>query len=201
MLPGNDLQRGESEKDVNDNGQPVLYVIVCGAPPTREVDKLADLAQADGWDVCVISSPAGMRFVDVETLEAKTGHTVRFEYKQPGTPDVLPPADALIVAPATCNTMAKWAAGISDTLPLGILVEAYGKRLPVVCLPFSNGAQLSFPAVQDAMRKLSEWGVTMLTGNDVYEPHAPGTGGRYLHLFPWHLAWKAALEHPWRKQS
>lgn len=70
-----------------------------------------------------------MRFVNVDALEAKTGHTVRSEYKQPGTPDLLPSADAIIVAPATCNTMAEWAAGISDTLPLGMPVEAYGKHL------------------------------------------------------------------------
>ncbi|WP_414635799.1 flavoprotein [Actinophytocola sp.] len=74
-------------------------------------------------------------------------------------PDVLPPADAMIVAPATCNTMAKWAAGISDTLPLGLLVEAVGKRLPIVCMPFSNRAQLSFPAIQAAMRHLADWGL------------------------------------------
>jgi hypothetical protein len=35
----------------------------------------------------------------------------------------LPPADAIAVAPATYNTINKWAAGISDTLALGILCE------------------------------------------------------------------------------
>ena len=44
---------------------------------------------------------------------------MRSEYKQPETPDELPPPDAMIVALATCNTLGKWAAGISDTLPLG----------------------------------------------------------------------------------
>ncbi|MRH92174.1 hypothetical protein GFY24_32860 [Nocardia sp. SYP-A9097] len=63
-----------------------------------------------------------------------------------GLPGILlPPADALIVAPMTCNSAAKWAAGDSDTLPLGILVEAAGSRKPVVAVPYSNDAQLSFP--------------------------------------------------------
>jgi hypothetical protein len=67
---------------VNDAGQKVLYAIVCGAPPARDVGKLVDLAQAAGWDVCVIASPDGRRFIDAESLTAKTGHTVRSAYKE-----------------------------------------------------------------------------------------------------------------------
>jgi phosphopantothenoylcysteine synthetase/decarboxylase len=177
---------------VNDAGQKVLYAIACGAPPARDIGKLVDLAQAAGWDVCVITSPDGRRFVDVEALTAKTGHTVRSEYKQPDATDELPPADAMIVAPATCNTVAKWAAGISDALPLGLVVEAVGKGLPVVAMPFSNRAQLSFPAVDEALHKLASWGVKVLAGDGTYRPHEPGTGGDYIHLFPWHLALESA---------
>jgi phosphopantothenoylcysteine synthetase/decarboxylase len=39
----------------------------------------------------------------------------------PGEGRKLPPADAIIVAPATYNTMNKRAAGISDTFELGLL--------------------------------------------------------------------------------
>ncbi len=181
---------------MNDNGAPVLYAIVTGSPAARDIGKLVDLAQADGWDVCVIASPDGRRFIDTEALTAKTGHVVRSQYKEPDAPDVLPPADAMIVAPTTCNSLAKWAAGISDTLPLGLLVEAVGKGLPVVAVPFSNRAQLGFPAIQDAMRDLSEWGVTVLVGDDVYEQHEPGTGANHIHRFPWALAWRSLLDHP-----
>lgn len=163
---------------MNDAGRPVLYAIVTGSPAARDIGTLVDLAQADGWDVCVVASPDGRRFIDVDA------------------PDVLPPADAMIAAPITCNSLAKWAAGISDTLPLGLLVEAVGKRQPVVAVPFSNWAQLSFPAVQDAIRKLAGWGVTVLVGDEVYEQHEPGTGEDVIHLFPWHRAWQALLDHP-----
>jgi hypothetical protein len=113
---------------MNDHGQPVLYAIVTGSPAARDIHKLVGLAQADGWDVCVIASPDGYRFIDAGTLAAKTGRTIRYQYKEPDAPDVLPPADAMVVAPITCNSLAKWAADISDTLPLGLLVEAVGKR-------------------------------------------------------------------------
>lgn len=182
---------------MNNHSQPVLYAIVTGSPAARDVGKLVDLAQADGWEVCVIASPNGYQFLDADSLAAKSGHTVRHQYKDPNAPDVLPPADAMVVAPITCNSLAKWAAGISDTLPLGLLVEAVGKRQPVVAMPFSNRAQISFPAIQDAMTKLANWGVTVLVGDDVYEQHDPGTGDNYVHLFPWRLAWRAVLQHPW----
>ncbi|MGV9636295.1 flavoprotein [Nocardia rhamnosiphila] len=180
---------------VNERKEPVLYAIVTGSPPARHVTRLVDLAQADGWDVCVIASPDGRGFIDIDLLEERTGHPVRSHYKKPGTPDVLPPADAMIAAPLTCNSMAKWATGISDTLPLGLLVEAVGKGLPVVAVPFSNRAQMSFPAVQVARRNLSDWGVTVLAGD---EQHEPGTGESYLDLFPWEAAWRAVLDHPRR---
>lgn len=182
---------------MNDRGQPVLYALVTGSPAAREVGRLVDLAHADGWDVCVIASPHGSRFIDADALATRTGHPVRSEYKDPEAPDVLPPADAIVVAPITCNSLAKWAAGISDTLPLGLLVEAVGKRQPVVAMPFSNWAQIRFPAVQDAIRKLGDWGVTVLVGDEIYEQHEPGGGEGSVEEFPWHLAWRAVLDHPW----
>src|SRR5580704_13422031 len=119
---------------------PVLYVIACAAPPAQDVDQLVRLAQAGGWDVCVLATPSGRKFTDVTALEQLTGHPVRSEYKNPGEPDVLPPPDAIIVAPATVNSVNKWAAGICDTLALGILVEGIGLKLPIVAVPWSNPA-------------------------------------------------------------
>jgi flavoprotein len=169
----------------------VLYVITCAAPPARDVGKLVALAQDGGWDVCVLTTPSGRRFTDVAALEKATGHPVRSDYKDPGEPDVLPGPDAIIVAPATVNTINKWAAGICDTLALGILVEAIGKRLPTVALPFTNRAHAAHPAFTDNITKLRSWGVTVLFGPDVYPLHEPGTGSRYLHLFPWPMAVQA----------
>jgi Flavoprotein len=165
--------------------QRVLYVIACAAPPAGEVGHLVRLAQERGWDVCALTTPSGRRFADVAGLERLTGHPVRSEYKNPGEPDVLPPPDAVIVAPATVNTINKWAAGICDTLALGILVEAIGKRLPLVALPFSNQEHAAHPAFAENVGKLRSWGVAVLFGPDFYPLHDPGMGSQYLHLFPW----------------
>jgi phosphopantothenoylcysteine synthetase/decarboxylase len=169
----------------------VLYIVACAAPPAREVSKLVAMAQTDGWDVCVIATPQGTKFIDAAALEAQTGHVVRSEYKQPDEPDVLPPPDAIIVAPATSNTINKWAAGISDTLALGLITEAIGKRLPLVALPFTNRAQAAHPAFQRSIHDLRSWGVHVLFGEDVYPLHEPGTGSQYLDVYPWHLTLRA----------
>jgi Flavoprotein len=171
----------------------VLYVITCAAPPAGDVAKLVIAAQDRGWDVCVIATPQAVRFVDVPALEKLTGHPVRSEYKQPGTPDVLPPPDAMAVAPATFNTINKWAAGISDTLALGLLTEAIGKRLPVVAMPFTNREHAAHPVFEENIGRLRSWGVTVLYGPDVYPLHDPDTGGEHVGDYPWALV-LAALD-------
>lgn len=169
----------------------VLYVLACGAPPSRDIGVLAGLAHEQGWDVCVITSPRGRTFIDADKLEAATGHPVRSDYKDPREPDVLPAPDALIVAPATTNTINKWAAGISDTLPLGLLVEGIGKGLPTVAMPFTNKAQAAHPAFEENIARLRSWGVTVLYGPEVYPLHEPGQGGQTTARFPWHLTLEA----------
>ena len=165
----------------------VLYVVACGSPVARKVGVLVGLAMSDGWDVCVITTPDGLKFVDTAALAAQTGHQVRSTYKSPGDPDVLPPPDAIIVAPATVNTVSKWASGIADTLALGLLVEAYGKGLPIVAMPYTNEAMAAHPAFRENIERLRSWGVSVLFGEDVVELHPPGTGDRHVDRFPWAL--------------
>ncbi|MFI8976901.1 flavoprotein [Nocardia asteroides] len=140
----------------------VLYAMVTGAGGAEDIGKLVALAQADGWTVCVLASPNGTRFIDVEALAAQTGYPVRSTFKEPGTVDLLPKPDAVIVAPLTTNTMAKWAAGIGDTLPLSLLVETVGAGLPVVAVPHARETQFKFPAVAAALSALTEWGVRFI---------------------------------------
>ena len=109
----------------------VLTVIVCGAGPASEVGQLVKLAQEHGWTVQVVATPAALDFLDVPAIEALTGSPVRSQYRKPGEPRSRP-ADAIIVAPATYNTINKWAQGISDTYALGILAETTALGVPIV---------------------------------------------------------------------
>ncbi len=114
----------------------VLYIVTCATPAARDIGKLVTLAQAAGWRPSVIATPMALRFIDKPALEAQTSYPVRSDYKQLGSLDVLPPADAIVVGGASFNTINKWAAGISDTLALGLLTEGIGLGLPLAALPF-----------------------------------------------------------------
>jgi phosphopantothenoylcysteine decarboxylase len=146
-----------SDHDHRSN-RPVLYIVACAAPPAMDVGVLIDLAHQDGWDVCLIATPRAFQWLDVPGLAGRTGHPVRHDYKLPGEPDLLPDPDAIIVAPATFNTINKWAAGIADTLALGLLCEATGKGLPVVVLPYLNAAQGEHPALGESIERLRRLG-------------------------------------------
>jgi hypothetical protein len=163
----------------------VLYVVTCAAPPALDVGILIDLAQQDGWDVCLIATPRAFQWIDVPGLSERTGHPVRYDYKLPGEPDVLPEPDAIVVAPATFNTLNKWAAGIADTLALGLLCEAIGKGLAVVVLPYLNAAQAEHPALAESIDRLRRCGIRVLFGPDILPLHRPRQGKR--DKFPWHL--------------
>ena len=168
----------------------VLYLLVCGSPVARDVGILVDLAQRDGWEVCVITTPDGRRFVDLEALEEQTGHPVRSHYKNPGDSDLLPPPDAIIVAPATVNTINKWAAGIADTYALGRLAEATGRRVPVVVMPFVNQALAANTVYAESLARLRRDGVLVLDGTPdaggVRRGVAAHPAGTFdLETFPW----------------
>jgi phosphopantothenoylcysteine synthetase/decarboxylase len=165
----------------------VLTVIVCGAGPASEVGQLIKLAQEHGWTVQVVATPAALDFLDVPAIEALTGSPVRSQYRKPGEPRSRP-AGAIIVAPATYNTINKWAQGISDTYALGILAETTALGVPIVVLPFVNSALAARPPFLRSVSELRREGVHVLLGPAEIEPHEPGSGGGLIASYPWGLA-------------
>ncbi|MFI6071801.1 flavoprotein [Actinoplanes sp. NPDC051343] len=142
--------------------KPVLYIVACGAPAAPDLPPFVAEMQAAGWDVCVIATPDGLKFLDREALEARTGHPVRSRYKQPAEPDVLPPADAFVVAPATFNTINKMVHGASDTLALGLLNEGLGRGRPIIAMPVVNADLARHPAFPASIDVLRRWGVEVV---------------------------------------
>lgn len=165
-----------------------LYVIPCAAGPAPYVDRLVKLAQNDGWDVWLAPTPPAVDFLDVSALEALTGHPVRARYRKPGESGKLPPADAVIVAPATYNTINKWAAGIADTHSLGLLAELTPSGVPIAVLPFVNASLAANRVFDRSVVELRAAGVTVLLGEGGFVPHPAGTGEGRLEAFPWEAA-------------
>jgi hypothetical protein len=145
-------------------GKGVLYVVAGGAEPVTRVAGLIDAARQRGWDACLILTPTAAQWLaaDLPGLAGRTGHPVRSSYKQPGEADVLPPADAMLVAPATFNMINQWAAGLSETLALGLINEAIGLRIPITAVPWVNEALGRHPAFAASLSRLRGAGVTVL---------------------------------------
>jgi len=160
--------------------RPVLYVVACGGRPAGNLASFVSFAQDQGWDVCVIVTPDGTKFVDTAPLAELTGHPVRAHYKRPDEPDVLPSPDAFVVAPATFNTVNKLAGGISDTLALGLLNEGIGLGLPIIVVPWPSIQLSRHPAFDRSVTLLREWGVTVLLDRSRLPQATPGPA-----VFPW----------------
>ena len=167
--------------------QPVLYIVSCAAGPVTGVAALAAGARRRDWDPCLILTPAAAGWLagDLDELAEVTGHPVRSAYKRPGEADVLPPPDAVLVAPATFNTINKWAAGISDTLALGLICEALGLGIPVAAVPWVHGPLAAHPALAASRATLRGAGVTLV------DLPAPAAG----QPMPWDQI-LAAVQHP-----
>jgi phosphopantothenoylcysteine decarboxylase len=97
----------------------------------------------------------------------------------------------MIVAPATVNTVNKWAAGITDTLVLGLLVEGYGYGVPTAVVPYTNKVMALHPSLHESLAKLRDWGVHVLYGEDVCRLGNPGQTDRFRSQFPWRRALQA----------
>jgi phosphopantothenoylcysteine decarboxylase len=133
----------------------VLYLIICAAPPAEHIVRSIAVLQETGWDVCAVATPAALAWTDTHGLHEATGHPVRSEFRGPHEPEFVPRGDAVLLAPATFNTINKSAAGVNDSLALGLLNEALGTRsIPVALVPWVNTSLADHPAYRPSLTRL-----------------------------------------------
>jgi phosphopantothenoylcysteine synthetase/decarboxylase len=163
----------------------VVYLIICGAGPAMHAVDFVEAARASGWDCHVIATPAGATFADLPGLEAASGHPVTTEHRKPGTPRRdRPRANAVVIAPATANTICKLAAGIADTYALDVASECIGLGITTVMVPFANSALAGRAPYKRAVVALTEEGAMFLE----VPPHHPHHGALIAERFPWREA-------------
>jgi phosphopantothenoylcysteine decarboxylase len=133
----------------------VLYLIVCAAPPASDTGRTVAALHDAGWDVCVVATPAALAWIDPPAISKATGHPVRSEFRAPDEPEFAPRGDAVLVAPATFNTINKVAVGLNDTLALGLINEAIGSEsVPIALVPWVNPSLDGHPAYRPGLRTL-----------------------------------------------
>lgn len=131
---------------------------------------LLRLLVKEGAEVQVIMTKAGKEFITPVTMSALSGRPVLGEFfeSSDGTwhshVDLGLWADLMLVAPASANTMGKMASGICDNLLLTTYLSA---KCPVFIAPAMDLDMFRHPANQDNIKKLKEYGATIIE---------PGTG-------------------------
>lgn len=161
----------------------VLYVVVAAAGATREApSRLLPLAEDRGWDVHVLATQQAAAVFPEAMAEfvERTGRPVRTDFHT-AVGYSLPDPDAVVVAPATYNTVTKWALGIADTYVLTRLAEQTGRGTRIAVGPYVSVPFAQHPTYQRSLDTLAGWGVRVVVGPA--EPHQPGVGA--AAEFPW----------------
>jgi hypothetical protein len=146
---------------------------------------LAELI-AEGWAPTVITTPAGAGWVDSGEVARLTGSLPRSEYRAPNEPKQGGDPAAVVVFPATFNTVNKAAVGAMDTYALGVLCEAIGTGTATVAVPMVNDKLWGHPAWKPALTVLQQAGVILVdvqTGELELTAVPSGTGGDVVAAF------------------
>jgi phosphopantothenoylcysteine decarboxylase len=163
-----------------------VTLVVCGAPlALRAPDFVASL-QGAGWQSRVVGTPASREWLDAAVIERLTGRPPQFDYRAPTLERRADPPAALVVCPATFNTLNKAVAGAMDTYALGQICEAIGMRLPTLVVPMVNDKLWGHPAWPTTLAALRSAGVRLVdihTGQLGEVPTKSGTGPEVMERF------------------
>lgn len=153
---------------------------VCGSIAAYKVAQLARDLTLAGATVEVILTEAAARFVGAATFQALTGRPVRTDMWALPEDGVVGHvalgmgADLVVVAPATANTIARIAAGLSDDLLTTTLLAT---RAPVLLAPAMNPQMYTNPATEANIATLRARGYTVLEpGVGKMAEHVEGKG-------------------------
>jgi hypothetical protein len=159
---------------------PVLLVIGCAAPPVLAIQDVVAAAVHGGWRTVPVLTPSAARWLAsrLPALAALTGLEVRTELWRPGA-DPVPRPDAVLVVPATANTVNTCAAGRGDTLALGLLNSAVAKGLPTVVMT-AAGPDRQRPEYSRSLKVLRSAGVDVMDlAGTAGEPGDPPSGAGF----------------------
>ncbi|MCL2459191.1 MAG: bifunctional phosphopantothenoylcysteine decarboxylase/phosphopantothenate--cysteine ligase CoaBC [Desulfobulbus sp.] len=142
------------------SGKRILLGVTGSIAAYKAADWLRSLVREEAV-VTVAMTEAAERFVTPLTFSALSGQAVYRDMfaDEPGRVmahiNLSREADAILVAPATAQTIARLAHGMADNLLSSVILAA---RIPVVICPAMNSFMLSHPATQGNIRRLESFG-------------------------------------------
>lgn len=138
---------------------------VCGGIAAYKTAVLTRLLVKAGAEVRVIMTPSAHQFITPLTLSSLSKNPVLTSFEKDDTGEWNNHvelglwADAMIIAPATANTIAKIAHGICDNLLLATYLSA---RCPVWLAPAMDLDMLQHPATRANLEKIRSFGNTLV---------------------------------------
>lgn len=138
---------------------------VCGSIAAYKAAQLARDLTLAGAQVNVIMTEAATRFIGVATFQALTGRPVLSDMWALPEDGVIghialgAQADLVVVAPATANTLARIAVGMSDDLLTTVILAT---RAPVLLAPAMNPLMYANPATEANIAMLRARGYIVL---------------------------------------
>lgn len=145
-------------------GRTIVLGVTGSIAAYKAADLASKLAQA-GARVPVIMTKAATEFITPLTFRSLTHQTVYTDWYDANSDlavshvHLAETADAIVVAPATADFLAKMVYGLSDD-PLGGVILA--TRAPVVVAPAMDAHMFDHPATQDNLRTLQTRGVSIV---------------------------------------
>jgi phosphopantothenoylcysteine decarboxylase len=174
----------------------VVVLVVSGAPLAQRVGDMVRALTGASWETYVVGSPSSAAWIDVDT---QSDLNMRFEFRKPTQGKRTPPADALVVCPATFNTTNKIAAGITDNYAVSLVCESIGETIPTVVAPMVNNKLWAHLSWQPTLNALVGAGVRLLdvqSGGSGTSPVQSGTGDQVVQLFQ--PTWLVNVLEPFR---
>ncbi len=138
---------------------------VCGGIAAYKVADLASKLTQAGALVDIIMTEVAQRFVTPLTFQAITKRPVRTDIfadwlgEDTGHVGLAHNADLFVVAPATANTIARLALGLSNDMLCAVYLST---RAPVLLVPAMESGMYMHPATQEHLETLRRRGATIM---------------------------------------
>ena len=139
-----------------------------GGIAAYKVCELVRRLQDEGATVQVVMTAGAQQFVTATTMQALSGRPVETDQWKSSTGNAMPHieltrnADAVIVAPATADFLAKLAHGLADDLLTALALARDRTRTPLLAAPAMNVEMWDNPATQRNIAQLRADGVVIL---------------------------------------
>ena len=166
------------------SGKKILLGVSGGIAAYKSAELLRRL-QDKGAELRVVMTPAACEFITPLTFQALSGHPVAINLLDTEAESAMGHiqlarwADAIIIAPATANTLGKLAFGLSDDLLSAICLAS---QAPLAVAPAMNHVMWAQQATQDNLNTLRQRGVTIFNPDSGIQACGETGEGRLMDI-------------------